>query len=117
MCLNILTPLTFCAFSKLNPQNQASYKIVPPLPPPGHNKQSVPKGVFSEIFPPRVWIFFRTTLLMGNHNESNVCKYPKRSSWMIKLTLTIIALGRLSLKKYFTKLEQYFREMLLSRGS
>ena len=30
--LNISTPLTFCAFSKLTPQNQASKKIVP-LPP------------------------------------------------------------------------------------
>lgn len=28
-----------------------------------------------------------------------------------------IALGRLSLNNYFTKLEQYFRETLLSRGS
>ena len=32
LCLNIPTPLTFCAFSKLTPQSQASWKIV--LPPP-----------------------------------------------------------------------------------
>ena len=32
--LNISTPLTFWAISKLTPQNQASYKIVPPSTPP-----------------------------------------------------------------------------------
>ena len=33
LCLNVSTPLTFCAFFKLTPQNQASQKIVPPLTP------------------------------------------------------------------------------------
>ena len=45
LCLNISTPLTFCAFSKLNLQNQACYKIVPHLrnPVPPGRKRSFPK--------------------------------------------------------------------------
>ena len=33
LCLNISTPLTFYAFSKLTPKNQTSLKIVPSPPP------------------------------------------------------------------------------------
>ena len=48
LCLNISTPLTFCAFSKLSPQNQASSKIVNPLFPPPPTS-----GAFLKIDPPK----------------------------------------------------------------